>query len=194
MVHDFMMKFHNEGVWNVSHQEIKDATSNMWDMLLDNIEYCDGYRFIYNNYEWCMDNMETCKFHQGIATRIIEHGFELIGNALQISHTWGTDSTCYEDSQMLNKIGLISEGITKNISTVVGFEGTWDRTAEMEHLSFHQMHKNIKEKKKHTPRPHEECPIKTIMEYFFGPEVAAMQKELIGTIGSLFPHPQKTHH
>lgn len=112
MVHDVMMKFHKKGIWEVSHQEIKDATSNMWDMFLDNIDYCDGYRFIYNNYEWCMNNMETCKFHQGIATRIIEHGFELIGNALQISHTWNTDSTCYDDKQMLNKIGLISEGIT----------------------------------------------------------------------------------
>jgi flavodoxin len=196
-IHDTVHGLFHGGLWTVGHQEIKDASSALWDIILDNITHCDVYRFIYGQYDWCMKNIETCTHHHGIADRIIDHGFEVIGNAMKVHHEWKTNGDCFTDEQMLNKIGLMTEGVVSSIQTIRGFEGTWDRDAKIEHITFHDMHKNIHHLKDITPRQHEACPIKTVMQYFFGAEMVEMEKEIKETVFEFVTNPfhhKKTHH
>ena len=66
-------------IWGVHHEDLKNFTNNMWDMIFENIKYCDVYRLMYEHYNWCMDNIETCKFHQGIWTNMSDNVFPLAG-------------------------------------------------------------------------------------------------------------------
>lgn len=95
---------------------------------------------------------------------------------------------------MLDKIGIMTEGVASSITTLRGFEGTWDRSSKMEHLTFHQMHHNVKELKHNTPRPHEACPIKTIAEHFFGEEIVELEKDIKQKLANMMPFNHPVHH
>lgn len=175
-------------IWGVHHKELKDATNSIWDMIFNNIDNCDIFRFVYNNYTWCYDNIETCTYHTGVAQRVIDHGFEIAGNAFQLFHMINEDDQCDTDEQTLGKIGLVVEKVASTISDLEGFQGKWDKTSHFEKLTFHEMHHNIRHKKHQTPRPHEECPVKTLYHHFFGDfnPIKEIEQTVEDTVGSLF--------
>jgi hypothetical protein len=189
-----MKKIFHGDIWGVSHNDLKELTNNFWDILLDNVDDCDLYRMAYNKYSWCMNDIETCVYHKDIAERIIENGFKLAMNGWEIYKLFTYNDYCETDEHLLGRIGLSTKLIAENISTVKGFEGTWNRKSEFEKLSIHQMWHNVVEKKHQTPRPHQECPVKTVVEHFF-PSFAPMVEKIEKDVYGIFHHVQhQTNH
>lgn len=65
-------------IWGVHHSELKQATDDLWDMFFRNLDHCGVYRFLFNNYDWCMNNIEECRWHDGLVQRIEDNVFDII--------------------------------------------------------------------------------------------------------------------
>lgn len=123
---------HTEGgIWGLERQDIKDSSNAAWDLFLDNIDHCGAYKFIYNYYSWCFDNMDTCWYNSGIANRVLDNGFTLMSDTYRVFHAYNHNGDCDSDEQTLAKVGLISETIGSGLSTVKGFEGQWSNTKDV---------------------------------------------------------------
>merc|ERR550514_577657 len=44
-------------VWGVSHEELKQASDNIWESFFTNIDSCGEYKIVYDYYMWCSDNI-----------------------------------------------------------------------------------------------------------------------------------------
>jgi hypothetical protein len=193
---DTLGKIWHGDIWGVSHNDLKALTGNFWDILLDNIDDCSIYRMIYNKYEWCMNDIETCVYHKDIGERIIDNGVHLAMNGWEIYKIFSYYDKCETDEFLLGRIGNATEKIAENISTLKGFEGKWDKNSEYEKLTIREMWHNVVDKKHHTPRPHFECPVKEVFEHFF-PNIAPRIEKAVHMVGveieSIF-HPHHPHH
>jgi hypothetical protein len=190
-LHAFGQKIREVGIWGMSNDEIRESTNNLLDIFLDNAEHCQFHRFIQTNYEWCMDNIETCAYHNGWASRIVEHGFQLAGNTWNVWNSWNHEAKCETDVQTVARIGKMTEGIASNISMLKGFESHWNLDSELNNISMTKMFHNVMEKKDHTPKPHQECPFKTLIKGFLGEDfnIIGMFEEILKSIF----HPQTVH-
>ena len=158
-------------IWNLTEQDFRNASDSLWENIFKNFEYCGIYRFAYDNYSWCMDNIETCVYHTGMADRVMDNAIGLAMNAFEVVSTVRQmDHHCDPEEKILSDIGLVIEKVVGNMSTIKGFKGNWDPKSSYEKLSFHEMHMNIRDLKHATKRPHQECPIKTLMKRVTGDE------------------------
>lgn len=139
-MHDVAHKVMTGDIWNLTEQEFRDSSDGLWDHLFRNFEYCGIYRFAYDNYSWCMDNIETCAYHTGIADRVMDNSIGLAMNTFDIVRTYNQIHHCDSEEKMLSDVGLIVEKVIHNMSTIKGFKGTWDPESQYEKLSFHEMH------------------------------------------------------
>lgn len=167
-LNEYGHKIHTQGIWGLSHAEIKDGSDLIWDLALDNIDDCEIYRFIYTEYNWCMDNIEKCVYHTGMIDRVIDNGFFMASQAWGAWHTFNHQDKCETQIQTIDRVGKIVETVSNIVSTVKGIDSKWNLAAPVEKLSLREMWHNIKEKKHNTPRPHEPCPFKQIYHALFG--------------------------
>ena len=179
-LHEYGHKLHAQGIWGLTHDEIKDGSNIIWDLALDNIDDCEIYRFIYTKYSWCMDNIEMCVYHTGLANRLLDNGFLIATQAWSAWHNFNHQDKCETDVQMIGRVGRVVEEVAGIYSTVKGIDSHWSLSAPVEKLSLRQMWHNIMEKKSQTPRPHEECPFKTLFKSLFGSDVMEGMIEMVG--------------
>lgn len=168
-IHSLFHKMHGGDIFNLSIEDAEGASDALWGMIFRNVQECGDYKRIHNYYSWCMDNIEVCKFHQGVADRIIDNQWEILADLFQVVHNAFKMNKCDNTEEHLAHVGLITQHTFSIMSTIHGFQGQYNRDEEVtEVLSFHEMHQNVKAKMAETPRKHEQCPIKTLWHYYLG--------------------------
>lgn len=71
----------------------------MWDMAFDNIEYCGFYRLAYNEYFWCINNIELCQNpDKNMAKRLLEDGDVLLEDLKAFVKFLTIDDSCFTDA------------------------------------------------------------------------------------------------
>ena len=88
-------------IWGVSHQEIKQAVSNLWDSFFTNIDSCGDYKIVYDYYQWCGDNLGKCMYMDGIDDRIIKNALPLLSDLTAMVNELSIDEDCASDKESL---------------------------------------------------------------------------------------------
>lgn len=162
--HNIHHKLHKGDIWGISHAEIKDTANDFIDGFFRNLDSCGAYRFIYNNHEWCINNMEAClsRGEYNMLDRVNAHAFEYMGNGMTLFNAITADDTCYTDQQILDEMETTVKAFADGYSTLIGFQGKWDETASFEKLSFHEMKEEFHEARKDYPKG--KCPFKQMFK------------------------------
>lgn len=153
-------KVNKKGFWTVERSEFYQVTNSMWDMFFDNVEHCGLYNLAYNQYTWCLNNIETCNMNDDIILRLFEHAPIVIKDSVRLMNVMNANDLCFSDADQLKEIGEILESIMSLVSVVSGFEGKWDPSAKPEYIPFETMFSNIDAKttemKKHPKKKSDE--------------------------------------
>jgi hypothetical protein len=138
----------------------------MMDFFFVQLDECGYYHMIYDSYNWCMTNPMVCMKKQGIMDRIVNNGFQIIGDGITAWNMFTDDSMCYTDEQLIDEITTYVYSFAHIGSTIMGFEGKWDpENKDYEKLTFKEMHHNLREL--HHSLPHGKCPVLSWFEQFF---------------------------
>jgi hypothetical protein len=158
-------KAHKGLIWDISHQEIKNAVDEMMDFFFVNLDECAYYHMIYDTYNWCMENPMICMKKKGIMDRIVDNAIPLAGQAINAWTVFTADSMCYSDEEIISEVTSLVHTWADMHSTIIGFEAKWepeDKTYEK--LTFKEMHHNLREL--HHSLPHGKCPVLAWFEQF----------------------------
>jgi len=158
---DVVNRLGHGDIWGVHHEDLKQLTSNIWDMIFDNVKYCDVYRLIYDRYSWCLDNIETCKFQKGMVKNVYDNVFPLAGDAMNLWNIVMTDDGCYSDEKLIGEIADATKIVGKMVATLFDYHGKYEHNSHFEKLSFHEMHHNIKSAERATGLKRQ-CPVKAL--------------------------------
>ena len=155
---DTMHRLFHGDIWGVSHEDLKEITNSSWDMVFDNIEYCQAYKYMYWGYNWCNDNIEVCKLHQGVAGNVVENAIPIAGEIFKLWNIMWSDWTCMTDDEILNTFVYEGSDAVSQIAKMVwNFHEKIDLSVEpTEKLTMREMHHNLHNKAKalHMPKEH----------------------------------------
>ena len=150
------MKLRHGDIWGVSHDDIKESVSALWDDLFLNMDTCESYHIYYNKYNWCMNNIGDCYYGDALLENIFTHGFDIIGPITNLWNMAMEDDTCETDTRTLQKLDRAITEVASIWSYLHGFDAKWENFEEVPKLTFHEMHHNIHNKIKEEGRG---CPV-----------------------------------
>lgn len=116
-------------IWTVHHEDLKNVTNNGWDLIFENIKYCDIYRLIYSKYDWCMNNVSECVYHEHIIENLWGNSIPIMYKAKELFDIIMTNDDCYEDEKILAEISQFFEDLGSEARMISGFNGKYDKTA-----------------------------------------------------------------
>lgn len=115
-------------------------------MAYDNIEYCGFYRMAYNQYTWCMNDIEACNFEGDFGGRVFRQIPVILQDMSRFWKLFSYDDTCSSDKQQFKEIALLIESMASFFSVAQGFEGKWDESEQMEYIDLDVMLSNASRK------------------------------------------------
>lgn len=145
-IHEIHHKFFKEGeIWTTSYDDIRTMVNDQMDILFKNNETCKPFRLIYNKYEWCMDNIETCAhLHHDMLPRLMTHGFQIYDLVTKLFYDKNVNDECFSDEMAIEFDKQTAMDFGDLLHTITGFTGTWDPNGDIEErITFKEMKANF---------------------------------------------------
>lgn len=161
-------KLKHGDIWGVSHNDVKEATNDMFDTVFRNLDTCGYYKVYYDNYSYCYNNIGECVFRDGMFDKFINNSFKMAGEAMNLwnFHTELHNAPkCISDEEAFENYATMIEDWAKLWVDFWAIDVKWDQYGPMEELSFKEMHHNMKHAiKEHKHEENLECPVKKFFE------------------------------
>jgi hypothetical protein len=174
--HDIHSAWKTDGIWGIDAAQIKSAFDDLIDAKFTNMEACGIYTIMWENYDWCINNVEQCIFQHGAIERVTEKGLEFIGDLFQLHNIKKQDPTCFTDEQLLERWAEETLIVTSGLRDFHGFPGHYDTTKAVPHTSWRQMHNNMKSAI-HEHKKNHKCPVKAFFENIMKEETSIAQPQ-----------------
>lgn len=162
--HDIHSAWQTDGIWGVDVAQIKSAFDDLIDAHFINVEACGMKTIMWENYNWCYNNLDQCIFQHGMIDRLTENGLEFMGDAFQLFNIKKQDPTCLSDQDLIDRWAEETLIVTSGLREFHGFPGHFDTSLEVPHMTWHEMHNNMKASIHEHKKDHK-CPVKAFFEH-----------------------------
>ena len=126
-------------IFGVSHNQVRDAVVDSLDMTFSMIEECQLYRPLFDYYQFCMTDPETCFQMEGFFGRVAHDSFKLGTDAFDMYNLATTDDYCFTDMQIIEEAKRGARDVASLKSAFYGFHGEWNTEAHMDKKSIPAM-------------------------------------------------------
>ena len=96
-INKFADSLMNDGFMAISKEALYQTSNNMIDLVMDNYEHCGLYRMAYNEYTWCLNDIDGCNVDSKILGRVIENSAALIKDLIVAFKFVMADDSCSSD-------------------------------------------------------------------------------------------------